>query len=72
MAEIPTPDLAVPYLNTSWSADHRVKEVEYRVSQQSDLRGTDAGEDDGGGTAHSSEEGGVDGTQLGGGRHGGC
>ena len=33
------------------------------------LRGTDTGEDDGGRAAHGAEEGGVDGTEIGGGRH---
>jgi hypothetical protein len=60
MAEIPTPDLAVPYLSNEL----------YSLSIRTlSLRGTDAGEDDGGGTTHCTEEWGVDGTKLSGGRH---
>ena len=60
MAEIPTPDLAVPYLS------NQLNSLKLRTKS---LRGTDAGEDDGGGTTHCTEEWGVDGTKLSGGRH---
>lgn len=69
MAEIPTPDLAVPYLPTVSDGSQGKDAASERDFTIPDLRGADTGEYNGGCTSHCPKEWGVDWTQLGGGGH---